>query len=53
MKGTTRVTAGEGPRDELMASDQHFPSVLLLYTTLVSEVRACVGFLKVFMDWRF
>lgn len=32
----TRVTAGHGPGDERVASDQHLPSVFLLYATLVS-----------------
>lgn len=46
---TAKVTAGEGPRNELMASDQHF-LLLLLYTALVAEVRACVGFLKIIIQ---
>lgn len=33
---STRVTAGHGPGDELVASDQHLPSVFLLYATFVS-----------------
>lgn len=49
-----RVTAGNGPADEPMASDQHLPSIFVLHATLASEVRACVGFFfKVIMSWRF